>query len=350
MANIINQRPPYNSQSNRLGIFPPTPSLPIFPRSSDLPTPPQHERRGEEPSLNIARMSDLSPDPAFQNPLRLNSESRQRGSLTKETSQPLPQALSTIAEACPADEVLSESSQLESFTYLRFARIYAPIPTPTANTPLTVSYHSLNTASHLITHETSDGGLATSTHRLAAATGEDVSQGRSNIFGPKAKAVHLPKLNSFLGNLSPTSFSEWTKVLTPGEIREYQVRNHRKFPLLHLIPPGLSLNDVKAGKWKLEPLPGFENDFWKFLVEVCVLTAGSPYGKYMTVDIFRSYTKTVLSLYSGHNLAAMDRVMQWTGEGCLALTAVFLIMVTLVYKCRRTHKSDALKSVPGVYF
>jgi len=215
---------------------------------------------------------------------------------------------------------------------------------PAMTDPLSLSYRSFpNTTSQFVTHEVSDGGLATSTHRLAVNTGTDVSQGRSNIFGPGAKPISLPKLNAFLGSLQQPSFSPWSDILTPQEVQDYQNANHRKFPLSHLIPPGLSLNDLKSNTLKRKVLPGFENDLWRFLVEVCVLTAGSPYGQYLSVDIFRAYTRTMLSLYSGSQPGLVEKAMAWTGGGSLTLTVVFLLILVVTYKtyCMEHLQSSA---------
>ena len=188
----------------------------------------------------------------------------------------------------------------------------------------------------------SDGGLATSTQRLAINTGYHTSQEDSGIFGPRAKPINLPKLSSFLSKLKAHSFSPWTDILTTEEISEYQLGNHRKFPLLHLIPKGLSLSDLKSNRLKREIVPGLENDCWRFLVDVSILTAGSPYGKYITVNIFRSYTLVIISALVRQNQVEMaEKVLVITGGGSMGLVMVFLISLLLVYKCRRMSDKDS---------
>jgi hypothetical protein len=135
--------------------------------------------------------------------------------------------------------------------------------------------------------------------------------------------------------LKPPSFSPWTEILTEEEIQEYQRGNYRKFPLLHLIPKGVSLSDLKSNKTKEEVLPGFANDCWRFLVDVIILTAGSPYGKYMTVDVFRLYTRAVTLIFIREDqTAVVDKVLAITGGASLCLVVTFLGCLVLLYKCR----------------
>jgi hypothetical protein len=141
--------------------------------------------------------------------------------------------------------------------------------------------------------------------------------------------------------LKPPSFSPWTEILTSEEIQEYQRGNYRKFPLLHLIPKGVSLSELKLNKTKREVLPGFANDCWRFLVDVIILTAGSPYGKYMTVDIFRLYTRAVTLIFIRKDQTAIvDEVLSITGGASLGLVVTFLVCLVLLYKCRRIFKRD----------
>jgi hypothetical protein len=193
----------------------------------------------------------------------------------------------------------------------------------------------------LIPHEISDGGLATSTQRLAVNTGYVTSKDPSNLFSPGAKPVHFPKLDAFLSTLKSPSFSPWTDILTTEEIQEYQRGNHRKFPLLHLIPNGLSLSDLKSNRLERELLPGIGNDCWRFLVDVIILTAGSPYGKYLTVDLFRSYTRAIISVFVNQSQeGVIQRVLEVTGGGSMGLVVSFLISLLLLYKCHRLLRND----------
>lgn len=185
-----------------------------------------------------------------------------------------------------------------------------------------------------MTRDPSDGGLATSTQRLAINTGFLTSKEAAGIFGSRAKPINLPKINSFLTKLKPPSFTPWTDVLTTREITEYQCCNHRKFPPLHLIPKDLSLSDLKSNKIKPDFVPGLENDCWRFLVDVSILTAGSPYGRYMTVDVFRSYTEAIVSIFT-RQYPTMEKALIITGGGSAALIITYLIFLLLLYKCCR---------------
>ena len=163
----------------------------------------------------------------------------------------------------------------------------------------------------------------------------------ADIFGSRAKPINLPKLNSFLAKLKPPSFTPWIDVFTTQEIAEYQRCNHRKFPLLHLIPKGISLSDLKSNKLKRDFVPGLENDCWRFLVDVSILTAGSPYGRYMTVDVFRSYTRG--NCINFRTTKSDNEGWYWaiTGGGSAALIITYLIFLLLLYKCRRISDDES---------
>jgi hypothetical protein len=224
---------------------------------------------------------------------------------------------------------LSDSSSLN--------QSYQPIHESSLNLSRKLIHRSLPISiSQTITHDISDGGLATSTQRLAINTGRHAPRGNQALFGARAKPVQLPKLDSFLSNLKAPSFTPWTDVLTVEEIREYQSHNHRKFPLLHLIPPGQSLSNLKSNILKGSYLPGLENDCWRFLVDVSILTAGSPYGKYITVEVFRWYTGAIAGVVVRRNRdTIINRVFVVTGGGSLGLVVAFLISLLLLLKCHK---------------
>jgi hypothetical protein len=101
------------------------------------------------------------------------------------------------------------------------------------------------------------------------------------------------------------------------------------------------LSDLKLNKTKREVLPGFANDCWRFLVDVIILTAGSPYGKYLTVDIFRLYTRAVTLIFiRKDHTAVVDKVLSITGGASLALVVTLLGCLVLLYKCSRILKKD----------
>ena len=102
-----------------------------------------------------------------------------------------------------------------------------------------------------------------------------------------------------------------------------------------MVPAGLSLSDLKSNILKRDKLPGFENDCWRFLVDVSVLTAGSPYAEYITLNVFREYTRAIVSLYVRDNDATVEKVMTITGDGALSLAIVLTISLLLLYKSSR---------------
>jgi len=144
----------------------------------------------------------------------------------------------------------------------------------------------------------------------------------------------LPRLDNFLANLKLPAFSPWIEVLSAEEIEEYQLHNHLKFPLLHLIPTGSSLSELKSNKIKQE-MTSFENDCWRFLADIAILTAGSPFSKYIAVDVFRWYTRQMIAIFLPKDKAQMlEYLLGLTGGGSMALFLVFLITLLLLYKCR----------------
>lgn len=326
------------SSERRLPLFPPRPSFPSFAYTSESN---RTVSRPLTPPVLISRPPSQRATQDFISPLPSPAPMKSQKDMTvKLNASTGPQNTSPERNGPqhPAGEVLLKSIFCLRSSNSRFTRLHEPIQTSSWNNPLSSSFQSLpNTTSQFISHEISDGGLATSTHRLAVNTGADISKGRSNIFGPRAKPLHLPKLNVFLSQLKPPAFSSWEEVLTPIEIDEYQMSNHRRFPIFHLIPRGLSLNDLKSNRRKREMLPGFENDCWRFFVEILVLGAGSPYGQYMNVDVFQFYTRAVLSLYSGGKPEVVKSGLVYTGGGSLALVVSFLLILLLTFKCRKSQ-------------
>jgi hypothetical protein len=112
------------------------------------------------------------------------------------------------------------------------------------------------------------------------------------------------------------------------------------------IPRGWSVNDLKAGG--RVRVPGLENDSWRFLVEVLILMAGSPYGVYLSVDVFRLYTQAMAGLYTRGNDEIVAKILVATGGGCVALAIVFLLILLLVYKFRASQLYDSISAVTEV--
>ena len=240
----------------------------------------------------------------------------------------------------------SSSHSLSCYAdFVSFGRLHQPIQSSSGTPRRNLSHASLpNSFAQLTNHDVSDGGLATSTQRLAVNTGYTTSQNDSSLFGPRARPIYLPSLNAFLSKLKSPSFSQWIDVLTTEEIGEYQLGSHRRFPLLHLIENGVSLSDLKSNKLKLEVVPGLENDCWRFLVDVIILTAGSPYGKYMTVDIFRLYALAIISIFFKPSREDVARkVFAIIGGGSMGIVVTFLVFLLLVYKCFRMRDKDVHK-------
>jgi hypothetical protein len=207
----------------------------------------------------------------------------------------------------------------------------------------------LNAYSQLITHEISDGGLATSTHRLAINTGNDLSHPSNPLFNPSSKPLHLPTLDAFLSRLPQSAgFTPWTDILTPQEIQQYQRNNYRKFPPWEEVPRGCSITDVKRNSGRRDRFPGLENDWWRFLVDVCVLGAGSPYARDISVQVFALYTHAVTLMFvRKEGEQAVERVEWVTGREAMGLVVVFLLCPLLVYKA--LGKSKGGRPAPGVH-
>jgi hypothetical protein len=239
-----------------------------------------------------------------------------------------------------------------------FTKQHEPIPESTVNLPQTLSHPTsvLNSYSQLITHEVSDGGLATSTHRLAVNTGNDLSHSHNPLFKTSSKPIHLPKLDSFLSGLKPPGFTPWTQVLTQQEIQVYQRYNYRKFPPWELVPRGCSITDIKSHRIKRERFPGLQNDWSRFLVDVSILTAGSPYGKYMSVGVFALYTRavTLVFVHGDAREVVVERVLRVTGGEAMGLVVAFLLCPLLIYKARgemwRGITGRSVQEVPHAKF
>ena len=219
-----------------------------------------------------------------------------------------------------------------------FIRKHTQTRNPTTNTP-NLSRLSLPLSNPLyLTPERSDNGLTPSTHRLAINTGFPVPPTTDTLFGPGAKSVHLPALNSHLTNLKPTSFTPWSETLTQEEIVEYQTRNHRKFPIFHRLQAGVSISELKSNVTKRVLFPGLENDLWRFVVDVCILTAGSPYGRDLSVGVFHEYTQFVISIIVRDKESPWrQRILNYTGGGSLGLVISLVLVLLLLYKCRKTE-------------
>ena len=218
-----------------------------------------------------------------------------------------------------------------------FIRKHTQTRNPTTNTP-NLSRLSLPLSNPLhLTPERSDNGLTPSTHRLGINTGFPTRHATETLFGPRAKPVYLPTLNAHLTNLKPTSFTPWSEILTQEEIVEYQRRNHRKFPIFHRLQAGVSISELKSNATRRVLFPGLENDLWRFVVDVCILTAGSPYGKDLSVSVFREYTQFVISIVVRDAESPWrQRILNYTGGGSLALVVSFLLVLMLLYKCRKS--------------
>jgi len=303
-----------------------------------------HEGAGELENSTNSQPDDRDTNDAESILYSANSSLSQQYSPIQGPSRQVQYAPS-VREFVPADQhgddiLLKYSLPTKRLTY-SFSKLHHPIPTISPMVlSRNLSYASLP-QSNMITHDVSDGGLATSTQRLAINSGYHTQRTLSSLFGPGAEPVGLPRLDSFLAKLNRPSFSPWTDVLRTDEIAEYQRGNIRKFPLLHLIPKGLSFSDLKSNRLKREFIPGIENDCWRFVVDVAILTAGSPYGKYISVGLFQVYIQGMVVLFVRDNQSGIEQVvLAFTGGGSMALLVVFLIFLLLVYKCRQLLQKD----------
>jgi hypothetical protein len=334
--------------AKRRPVFAPAPSIPVLLRPSVVVTPPgpSTSHPGPSETFLFSEMTDGGGSTS-----RSDTSSLLQFSPIHDFSREVlfsPSLVESARVHHPSDEVFLKSLP-HATSNNSFTKLHAPIQTSSIDLPRTMSDPSLaRTLSQLITHENSDGGLATSTHRIAVNTRKDTLP-RNPIFGNNAKPVHLPKLDAHLATFRGPSFSPWTDILTTEELQEYQFANMRKFPLLHMISGGLSLSDLKTNTLKRKVLPGFENDCWRFLVDVSILTAGSPYAKYMTLEIFRQYTRSVISLYTRSDEIVVDKFVTITGGGTMSLTLVFLIILLLLYKSRPLADIPTIPQSDEVY-
>ena len=89
------------------------------------------------------------------------------------------------------------------------------------------------------------------------------------------------------------------------------------------------------------------------MVEVCVLTAGSPYGKYVSVQVFGWYTRAVVMVFvrGGTGEDVMERVLRITGGEGMGLVVVFLLCLLMVWKARKlqsARRGQNLDEVPYI--
>ena len=334
-------------------VFPPAPAIPTWTAASYLHGCRQYEPSNEPKTHPNARPQCIANDSESALYTASCSQSRQDMSIpggNRQVPSDFP-AVESVRRTRHSSDILLKYLSLCSKLTRSFSKRHHPIP---LMSPMVlsrnISYTSLPN-SHFLTPDISDGGLATSTQRLAINSGHRPHRHESSLFGHRANPINLPRLDSFLAKLKRPSFSPWTDVLRADEIAEYQLGNVRKFPLLHLIPHGLSLSDLKSNKLKRDFIPGVENDCWRFIVDVAILTAGSPYGKYINVDIFRLYIRGIVSLFVQDDQSSIqEQVLNITGGGSLGLVVVFLISLLLTYKCRLLLGQDHETPSPVVSF
>jgi len=116
------------------------------------------------------------------------------------------------------------------------------------------------------------------------------------------------------------------------------MRNHRKFPIFHRLQAHESISELKSNATRKGLLPGLENDLWRFFVDVCILAAGSPYGTDLNVGMFREYTEFVVSVVVRNEKSQWrQRILNFTGGGSLVIIVSFVLVLLLMYKCRKTE-------------
>lgn len=71
-------------------------------------------------------------------------------------------------------------------------------------------------------------------------------------------------------------------------------------------------------------------------MDISILTAGSPYGKYMSVKVFALYTRAVTLVFvHGDKDRAVERILRVTGGESLGLVVVFLLCLLTMHKARQ---------------
>jgi hypothetical protein len=308
--------------NRRRPLFAPAPA--IASRFLELPSAP--------PSVPVSPGSNASSiyTDEFNDPQiapQCPPDERHPGSEQERAPDPRPTVTS------PEEEIIQKSSILNALLTSSFIRQHPPLQTPQPKANLSRLSVPLSNPLYL-TPDRSDG-LTPSTQRLAINTGHPVPQTSESLFGPNAPPVALPRLAEFLSHLTPPRFTPWSDVLAPPEIAEYQRLNHRKFPIFHRLREGVSISELKSNVTQRVFIPGLENDLWRFVVDVCILTAGSPYGKDLSVDVFRKFTQFVVSVVV-RDETWVARVLDFTGGGSLAMVVSFLVVLLVLFKCRKT--------------
>ena len=83
-------------------------------------------------------------------------------------------------------------------------------------------------------------------------------------------------------------------------------------------------------------------------MDVCVLGAGSPYARDISVQVFALYTRAVTLMFvRNEGEQAVERVEWVTGREAMGLVVVFLLCPLLVYKA--LGKSKGGRPPPGVH-
>jgi hypothetical protein len=103
----------------------------------------------------------------------------------------------------------------------------------------------------------------------------------------------------------------------------------------------VSISELKSNVTRKVLLPGLGNDWWRFVVDVCILTAGSPYGKDLSASIFREYTEFVVRIVLRDEQSVWyQRILNFTGGGSMALVVSFALILFLLCNCRKTVIRD----------
>lgn len=71
------------------------------------------------------------------------------------------------------------------------------------------------------------------------------------------------------------------------------------------------------------------------MVEICVLGAGSPYGKEMSVQIFVLYTRGLMMVVTKGKEDVVQKLLRGTGGESLGLVVGYLLCLLMLYKTRQ---------------